>query len=416
MINSSYSEVIEVIEQENIITVFQPIINIKEKKIVGVEALSRGIEPGTGKIISPMKLFNEAKVLGKSLEIDRICRKKAIESFIRLQHISNYILFMNIDSSILDRPNIIPGWTKRLAESAGIAFNSIAIEIVETRIRSIEKLIKFVEDCKNNGFLIVLDDFGANHSNLDRIVQVKPDIIKIDKELVKRVDKDYFKQSIINSIIHLSNKIGAITLAEGIETEEEVIKCYEMGISHFQGYYFSEPTNDVNNFEEHCLKKIEKTVNSINLYLQEKLFKNQQNKQKYLAMLEKILLKLKKAKPENFNQEIANIQKGLEDVECIYILNMDGIQISITTYDSNEIPQRKHKIFQPAKIGTDHSLKEYYYYLKKLGLPFYFSDEYISHATGNLCRTLSVVFKNKNSKHYILCVDFIVQEFKKAST
>ncbi len=88
---------------------------------------------------------------------------------------------------------------------------------------------------------VVLDDFGALHSNLNRLIISKPDIIKIDRQLIHNVSESYYQQSIIKSIIDLAKKIGSLTLAEGVENKEDVLKCHELGADLFQGFYFARP-------------------------------------------------------------------------------------------------------------------------------------------------------------------------------
>ena len=93
-------------------------------------------------------------------------------------------------------------------------------------------------------------------------------------------------------------------------------------------------------------------------------------------------------------------------MECIYILDEGGIQISDTVCNA-EIPRKESGVmFQPAPKGADHSLKEYYYFLMDVELQRFTADPYVSMASGNLCRTISTAFRDAaNNKMYVLCID-----------
>jgi hypothetical protein len=96
-----------------------------------------------------------------------------------------------------------------------------------------------------------------------------------------------------------------------------------------------------------------------------------------------------------------------DPIECFYIINEEGMQVSSTVCKNVNTP-RKHPLFRPAEKGADHSLKSYYYHLKILEKKEYLTEPYISLATGNICRTLSVSFPNDEGRSFILCIDFIV--------
>jgi len=97
-------------------------------------------------------------------------------------------------------------------------------------------------------------------------------------------------------------------------------------------------------------------------------------------------------------------------IECIYIINEDGTQVTETFCNQVKII-KNGKIYGPAKKGTEHSLKDYYYYLVSTGSKKYTTDPYISLASGNLCITISSQFEDVNGNRFILCID-IKQDIK----
>lgn len=349
-----------IIEQQKLFTLLHPIISIKEKRVIGFEALSRGINPETRDIISPIELFESAFHCNMSLKLDRLCREKAVKTFADKFKNSDYMLFLNFDPSILDQVIIGNGWLKNLVSTQGVKPGNLAIEIVESSVESQSLLKKFVNLYRNYGFVIVLDDFGAQHSNLDRILQLKPDIIKIDRELVENVSQDYYKQSIVGSIISLANKIGTLVLAEGVEKIEDIIKCYELGADLFQGYHFSRPACAEDFEKDFCNKKISQASDQIFTYLNSRITQQISSQEAFETIGRELCSRMKNMKPETFDHFLKDNITRFEQVQCMYILDKNGKQVSNTIFRLKTVFNPRHTLFKPAVKGTDHSLKNYF--------------------------------------------------------
>jgi len=395
-----------IIEQEKIVIEFQPILSMKLKKTVGVEALSRGIHPQTGAVIPPIKLFSDAEKCGMTVELDRLCRKLAIREFSKLNLSQETVLFLNFDPAVLD---IVTendkSWTKIFADEAGVRYNNIAVEITESKIENNHKLEQITDRYSNLGMFVVLDDFGALHSNLNRLVISRPDIIKIDRQLIKNVSESYYQQSIIKSIIDLAKKIGSLTLAEGVESKEDVLKCHELGADLFQGYYFARPQNP-ERIESFSVKPTMDMLSyDIKDYMSENIEKKKRQHENFENIFNDVLCRLTQSEDCDFENILKQCVKIYDDIECIYILDENGIQTGETVCGF-EVDFAENNLFHPSKAGTDHSLKEYFYYISSLNLSSYYTDPYISLATGILCRTMAKKLKCKDGEN-ILCIDFI---------
>jgi EAL domain-containing protein (putative c-di-GMP-specific phosphodiesterase class I) len=397
----------DIILEEKIVTFFQPIVSIKKKNIIGYESLSRGLDK-EGKIVSPREMFNLARQTGLNLNLDRLCRKKAVETFSSHSYFDENLLFVNFDTAILDNGVLGSGWIEKLVKRLGVDPSSVAIEIVESDVISHEALTEFVKIHKSLGFLIVLDDFGAERSNFDRIFQLKPDIIKIDRQLVCNISNDFYKESIVGSIINLAGKIGALTLAEGVETLDEIVKCHELGADLFQGYYLSKPDILQSIFTENIKDKIDIISTKITGYMDIRISMQVKKQNAYDKIIKKMLYGLSYLKDEEYDSFLIKCIEHYSEIECAYVIDDKGIQIGDTIMRKSCNCKHKHHLFSPAEIGTDHSLKTYYFYIKHLKLDKYFTDPYISMATGNLCRTMSAVLKNTNNINRILCTDFTI--------
>ncbi|PLX66391.1 MAG: hypothetical protein C0602_12080 [Denitrovibrio sp.] len=395
-----------IIEQELVYIEFQPIISLKLKKTVGVEALCRGIHPETKETIPPVKLFSDAASCGQTVELDRMCRRLAMKEFAKFKLSKELVLFLNFDPAVLDIPTPNDkSWTKIYADDAGLYYNNIAVEITESQIENNYKLEQITEKYSNLGMFVVLDDFGALHSNLNRLVISRPDIIKIDRQLIKNVSQNYYQQSIIKSIIDLAKKIGSLTLAEGVETKEDVLKCHELGADLFQGFYFARPQS-INSLEVQDIKPMMDMISfDIKKHMSESIDTKKLQHANFESIFDKIQEEILKSDVCVFEETVTKYLKNTYEIECVFILDSKGFQVG-KTICGFEIIFADNNLFHPSKSGTDHSLKEYFYYISNLNLNTYYTDPYISLATGILCRTMAKKF-TCNGEDYVLCIDFI---------
>src|SRR4029077_2096030 len=135
----------------------------------------------------------------------------------------------------------LPATLEALVRQEGLRPRNVAVEFLESRLEDVGRFGALAEALRRQGFLVVLDDVGAGHSNLDRIPLFRPDVIKIDRSLISSVGDDFYKQETLKSLVSLSRRIGALVVAEGIETEAEAIVALELGVDLLQGFFLSRP-------------------------------------------------------------------------------------------------------------------------------------------------------------------------------
>jgi len=385
-----------IISKKSIVTLFQPIISIKKKSVIGYEVLSRGID-SDGNIISAFDLFESARKADKLCELDNICRLLAIEKYHML--FESAYLFINFEISGLNKgesgKNDLIVSLNTLVEKLellNIEPSKIVIEIIESKVKNLDNLKFFTDLCKSYNLMIALDDVGSGHSNLNRIPLLKPNIIKIDRYLVTDIHKDYYKKEVFKSITSLSRMIGTLVISEGVETEEEAISSIELRADMIQGYYFSKPIENPNN---NINPQIELLYNRFREYFTKKTKKNK--------MLNHILIKNVRRFSKELEIDFSNgnlISTNLKNkiniflkentyVECVYFINSFGKQIS-QTFFHKDVPVSSDKtLFSPAAKDDDHSLKQYFYQLTVSHNNYYITNNYISMATGNRCKTIS---------------------------
>jgi len=389
-----------ILRKKDLTAYFQQVIYMARQEVCGMEGLIRGNEDGM--TVSPKALFEAAQKKGMTLELDRLCREKVIEAFSRIYpQNKDKLLFLNLDSSILDLVKD-SGFLLRQAQKYGVHPQSIVVEINETKVLNNEALKSFIDYYRKLGFLIALDDVGAGFSNLDRIPIVKPDIIKVDVGLVRNIQHDYHKQEVVKSLIRLATQIGAMVVAEGVETREEAMETLRLGVNMIQGFYFSRPA--VISQKPFANERIHLLTVDFKQYMLNALHGERCTFKQIESIAEKAIAELRGVDAfDERLQRIANIHDG---VECAYVLDENGMQCSDTVFGNGKYKERKNMIFYSACNGTDHSIKQYYFHIANGKRDKYMTEPYVSLATGNLCVTFAETFKNANNKKYILCMDF----------
>jgi EAL domain-containing protein (putative c-di-GMP-specific phosphodiesterase class I) len=394
-------------EAEAVTTHFQPIFSVRQKSIVGMEALSRG-KASNGRLIAPYDLFKMAAEADLTAELERLCRKTAVQTFSSLaSRPDELLLFLNLDLAATDDPEELPGALAKLVRDANLLPRNVAVEFLEARLEDVGRFGALADALRGHGFLVVLDDVGAGHSNLDRIPLFRPDVIKVDRSLISGVREDFYKQETLKSLVSLSRRIGALVVAEGIETEAEAIVALELGADLLQGFFLSRP-QPATAFDDgvRVSSGIERLAHRFKGHMVNEINERKRQHRRFNVIQNGILCDLTNAQASEFDEILLHLIDDFPKVECVYVLDDAGVQVTETICNTAVKQRPGAAMFRPARKGTDHSLKEYYYVLIDVELQKYTTDPYVSLASGNLCRTISTCFRDAtNNRLYILCVD-----------
>jgi len=392
----------EIIEREWIGTVFQPLISIKRKSLLGVEALARCTAPGED--IPPQELFTMAHQAGCLLELDRLCRRKALHAFAPIHALNKgLILSLNVDGHAIDADVARSGHLLHVVKEYGVSPNNVLIEIVESRARDTDALAEFVSTYRKNGFLIALDDVGVGHSNLDRIPLLRPDVLKLDRGLVSGVDGHMTRLEVVKSFVQMASRLGSLALAEGVERQEDILRLLEIGVDVFQGFYFGRPATQMPQ-AENIGERIEYLARKFRANATERFASQKALYARHDALVYSLCERLTTLGSTGLDQALTGFIDECEQIECVYVLSAKGVQISGTVCNPTKLRKRKRFIYEPARVGADHSLKEYYLPLRA-GLPKFTTQPYISLASGNRCITISAAYKDRDNRSCILCAD-----------
>ncbi|BCT34756.1 bifunctional diguanylate cyclase/phosphodiesterase [Pseudomonas sp. BNK-6] len=227
-----------ILAQSGLHSLFQPIISLSQRRILGYEALSRG--PSNSPLHSPVALFAVARQAGRLSELEFACRHSACKRFSEQQLPGK--LFLNVSPESLLEATHQPGRTLQLLQDVGIPPSQVVIELTEqTPIDDFQLLHNALHHYRDMGFSIALDDLGAGYSSLRLWSELRPDYVKIDRHFIDGIHQDALKREFVGSILQIAKASRAQVIAEGIEMLEELVVLSEMGVDLVQGYLLCRP-------------------------------------------------------------------------------------------------------------------------------------------------------------------------------
>ena len=231
----------ELILNESIYPFFQPIFDIKQKKIVKYECLARGMIEG--KWVAPYKFLNAATRLDLTKNVTRVMIDKSFDFF----KDNAYDFSINLTGADLLDPNFISFLGMKL-QRYEIEPSRVVFEILEniTTYSSGNLVIESLNSIKEFGCKLAIDDFGVENSNFSRLLDIDLDFVKIDGLFIKNILVSEKDKKVVTAIVGLAKTLGVETIAEFVENEEIFNILEECGVDYAQGYYIGKP-------EEHLL-------------------------------------------------------------------------------------------------------------------------------------------------------------------
>lgn len=226
---------------DEFIILYQPIIDLKNGRTVGAEALLRWHNPTLG-WVTPEEFIPIAEAHGSIIPLNEWIIRTAGNQ-LKNWHQQGFQIFLalNLSTKQLEQPNFV-GWLKKLMDDIGIDPKYIELELSET-IAFQDNTIPMLRALKNEGFSLSIDDFGTGYSGLSNLRLFTPDKIKIDQSFI--ADLSFLgSKAIITNTIALGKLMNVAITAEGIETEEQLYFLIQNNCDLGQGYFFTSPLDN----------------------------------------------------------------------------------------------------------------------------------------------------------------------------
>ena len=235
-----HDELLMIIRERKITPVFQPIVSLSDGEPLGYEALARG--PLDSPLHTPAELFAVAARHKLLLALEHVCREAAIQQARMLA--PGQQLFLNVTPEVINDPEFRNGRTKQVVLHHGLIPEQVAFEITErTAISDFGNFTRALHHYRRQGYCIAVDDAGAGYSSLQAIAELYPDFIKLDMSIVRDIHNNPFKIAILEALVNLAAAMNSKIIAEGVETEDELITVMKLGVGYAQGYLLARPAN-----------------------------------------------------------------------------------------------------------------------------------------------------------------------------
>lgn len=215
---------------------FQPIVDVNSGTIFAHEALVRGLAgEGAGSILNQVKDDNR-------YAFDQQCRVKAIELASKLYDPNDKVkLSINFMPNAVYEPRACIRLTLATAMKTGFPVDRIIFEFTESEQLDTKHVLNILRTYRDMGFKTAIDDFGAGYAGLALLAHFQPDIVKLDMEMVRGIDIDPVKRTIVKHTLGMLEELSIVPVCEGVETVEELKVLRDLGVSLVQGYVFAKP-------------------------------------------------------------------------------------------------------------------------------------------------------------------------------
>jgi EAL domain-containing protein (putative c-di-GMP-specific phosphodiesterase class I) len=214
---------------------FQPIVDVQTGDVFAYEALVRGKDGrGAGEVLSTVSADNR-------YAFDQACRTTAIALASDLGMAPRANLSINFLPNAVYEPRACIRATLAAAMQTGFPLNRIIFEFTEEEALDTNHLLHILRSYKAMGFKTAIDDFGAGYAGLGLLSKFQPDIVKLDMALIRDVDTDTVKRTIVRNTLNMLTDLGIQAVCEGIETVGEYDALSDLGVSLMQGYLLAKP-------------------------------------------------------------------------------------------------------------------------------------------------------------------------------
>jgi len=391
--------------QYELFSLFQPIYSFAHKRLVGCEGLTRCVD-ASGRLIPPGRLFGSVQSIEQTMFLDRLMRALHVANYSTRKR-DNSWLFLNVSPVV-----VINGSRQQqpffgeLLKKYDFPPHRVVIEIMETAIPDEDALESTVSHYQELGCMVAIDDFGAGHSNFERIWRLKPDIVKLDRLMIQRAAMDPTIHRSLGMIVALVHEMGGLVLAEGIETEHQAVMAINADIDLAQGFLFSESFNPADSQPD----RVELFERIHDLMIQQNIDEEGEFRRSVRAYVD-AFNRTANMLAAGLNiytatQEMAEMDRVLR----FYLLNEFGTQIGENITPQQRSSQRDLRLaplFDTQGANWAHRP----YFRRALAYPndIQVSRPYLSLIDAKMCLTLTRVVQMKHERA-VLCCDLEWQE------
>lgn len=228
---------------DQIIFVFQPVVNIYTGYCIGYEAFARDQE---GSCASISCLYDEAFSDSAGFDVELGVMEKVLDKYLTIPRLSETILFLHLDPRVGDMPGFSVDKLVALIEAKGLQPSALCYKVAaNTHAKSLREIKHLLQAYRKHQFRIALHDFGADFSGIQLLYHFEPNFVRINRYFLSDLKPGDKKAVFVSNLVDISHNLEVLVIGEGVETEEELNTCKQMGCDFVQGYLIQEPQDDV---------------------------------------------------------------------------------------------------------------------------------------------------------------------------
>ncbi len=230
----------QIIAERNIRLLAQPIFEVATNQIKAYEVLTRG--PVGTDLESPLILFSVARQMGKLYELEKIVLEKTFKQISENESPQN--VFINFTPVTLGNPLFVEDIKAMLKKYKDVSPKQVVLEVTEQDpIIQQADFNKNIDLLRKIGFRLAVDDTGIGYSTLNSILEINPEIIKIDRSVIQDIDNNKIKESMLKGLLLIAKESGSFVIAEGIESKGEAMVLSRNNVDFAQGYFYAKPAS-----------------------------------------------------------------------------------------------------------------------------------------------------------------------------
>jgi len=394
-----------IVRNKDVSTYFQPVVSITGKSIVGFEAFSRGGGGAGACAIGPQVLFDHDLFPQTQLNIDRLCREKALEQFKRidLSH-KGLLLYVNINPDVLAHVNLQEKFLYQQVLSQGIEPSSVAVESPMS-MEHLEMLAQFRNVYCNLGFKMCLDNCGVSSPFTYIATQFKPQFIKVNRTFFGNSERVSCSGPTLEALCRLAGRLGISLVAQGVENEEESLRLLMAGVHLQQGYYYTKDQHGV--AEDPSRAFLKKIIDAHEKYKNMKRVSAHRKKERFSFIFSKvtsICARLACTTASQFEDVCKRLISNDAEIISMFVLDRDGVQATEYLHAQNRATNSNAYYMPTSRKGSEHSAQDYVLNLE-LGYDRFVTPPFVSSFSGEEVCMISKAIFNEEGQKYTVCIE-----------
>ncbi len=390
---------------------FQPIFSMAHQRAVGYEGLLRSTDRNHA-ALAPLEAFARCRNESDAVTMDQLCRAMHLRNFAAGAAEDTW-LFLNVNPRVIENSDSHDVAFGELLDQLNFPARRIVLEIPGTAGPSEDVFKSWVDHYRGLGCLIALDDFGAGHSNFDRVWRMRPDIVKLDRSMTQEAAANPGVRTVLQRIISLLHDAGALVLLDGIETGREAMIAMDTDADLVQGYYFSRPGPELKAPHQQGV-----TFSRLYDQFRELAVRRQDRRERVIKNYQQTLARaagqLRKGSTlENACAEFLDFPK----TRRCFLLDAGGGQIGENILAPHEQSKEDPRYVPLRKTAGANWLRRHYF-RRAIAEPgkVHVTRPYFSLTDAAHCVTLSIALHAAGGEVQVLCADLVVSAIDTAKS